>query len=81
LFLLCFDIRYPRINKETLLPIPQKIDDPLEAWYPPGHGDVYECFAKSGLLDKFVKEGRKVMFMSNIDNLGATTDLRILFHA
>lgn len=67
------------MNKETLLPIPQKYEDPIESWYPPGHGDVYECFAKSGLLDKFLKQGREFMFMSNIDNLGATTDLRILF--
>jgi len=71
--------RYPRINKETLLPVPQTCNDPLEAWYPPGHGDVYECFAKCGLLDKFVKEGKEFMFVSNIDNLGATVDLRILF--
>ncbi|CAK8692631.1 unnamed protein product [Clavelina lepadiformis] len=70
--------RYPRINKESLLPIAQTCDDPLEAWYPPGHGDVYECFAKSGLLKKFLDEGREFMFVSNIDNLGATVDLRIL---
>uniref|UniRef100_F6X4W9 UTP--glucose-1-phosphate uridylyltransferase n=1 Tax=Ciona intestinalis TaxID=7719 RepID=F6X4W9_CIOIN len=70
--------RYPRINKESLLPIAQSCNDPLEAWYPPGHGDVYECFVKSGLLDKFVKEGREFVFVSNIDNLGATIDLNIL---
>ena len=77
-FALLFTFRYPRIRKETLLPTPQKFDDPVENWYPPGHGDIYECFAESGLLDQFIKEGRKVMFMSNIDNLGATVDLRIL---
>uniref|UniRef100_H2Z520 UTP--glucose-1-phosphate uridylyltransferase n=2 Tax=Ciona savignyi TaxID=51511 RepID=H2Z520_CIOSA len=70
--------RYPRINKESLLPIAQSCNDPLEAWYPPGHGDVYECFLKSGLLEKFVKEGREFVFVSNIDNLGATIDLHIL---
>lgn len=35
---------YPRINRETLLPITTTADikqDP-EAWYPPGHGDFYE---------------------------------------
>ena len=35
---------YPRINRDTLLPIATSADvkkDP-EAWYPPGHGDFYE---------------------------------------
>jgi len=71
--------RYPRVNKESLLPIPQSVNDPLEAWYPPGHGDVYECFSKCGLLDQFIKDGREFMFVSNIDNLGATVDISILF--
>jgi len=70
--------RYPRINKETLLPVAQKFDDPLENWYPPGHGDIYECMQKSGLLKKFLAQGKEYMFVSNIDNLGATIDLNIL---
>lgn len=70
--------RYPRINKETLLPVPQRIHGEHEAWYPPGHGDIYECFEKCGLLQKFMDEGREYMFVSNIDNLGATVDLSIL---
>ena len=48
-------------------------------WYPPGHGDFYQAFANSGLLDELIeKEGRSVCFMSNIDNMGATVDLSIL---
>ncbi|KAH9642591.1 hypothetical protein HF086_011184 [Spodoptera exigua] len=47
-------------------------------WYPPGHGDFYESFYNSGLLQKFIKEGRTYCFISNIDNLGATVDLNIL---
>ncbi|KAJ8309175.1 hypothetical protein KUTeg_014049 [Tegillarca granosa] len=47
-------------------------------WYPPGHGDVYASFYNSGLLDKFIKENKKYVFISNIDNLGATVDLNIL---
>lgn len=50
----------------------------LEAWYPPGHGDFYESFYNSGLLDEFIKQGREYCFISNIDNLGATVDLNIL---
>ena len=43
-----------------------------------GHGDFYQSFFNSGLLDEFVKEGKKYCFISNIDNLGATVDLNIL---
>ena len=71
--------RYPRINKESLLPIASHIDKEnteAEWWYPPGHGDVYAAFANSGLLEKFIKEGRELVFISNVDNLGATVDLR-----
>lgn len=66
------------------------------SWYPPGHGNFYESFVNSGLLEKFLKQGKKVsslyntthknavmlmiqyVFLSNIDNLGATIDLQIL---
>ena len=70
---------YPRIDKESLLPIASDVNGgngQSEWWYPPGHGDVYAAFANSGLLEKFVKEGKEYVFISNIDNLGATVDLR-----
>jgi len=72
--------RYPRINKESLMPIARscRTEDDIEAWYPPGHGDFYDSFNNSGLLDDLIAEGRKFCFMSNIDNLGATVDLNIL---
>ncbi|XP_050510616.1 UTP--glucose-1-phosphate uridylyltransferase isoform X1 [Diabrotica virgifera virgifera] len=71
---------YPRVNRDSLLPVPKdaKVNDNLEAWYPPGHGDFYNSFQDSGLLQKFLKEGREYCFLSNIDNLGATVDLSIL---
>jgi len=71
---------YPRINKETMAPIAKscKVGEDIEAWYPPGHGDFYQSFFNSGLLDEFVKAGKKYCFISNIDNLGATVDLNIL---
>uniref|UniRef100_S4PXG0 UTP--glucose-1-phosphate uridylyltransferase n=3 Tax=Parargina TaxID=366209 RepID=S4PXG0_9NEOP len=71
---------HPRINRESLLPIAKNPDvhEDIEAWYPPGHGDFYESFNNSGLLQKFIKEGRTYCFISNIDNLGATVDLNIL---
>jgi len=72
--------RYPRINKDSLAPIAKscRTEDDIEAWYPPGHGDFYQSFANSGLLDEFVEQGKKICFISNIDNLGATVDLDIL---
>jgi len=72
--------RYPRINKESLMPVAKscRTDDDIEAWYPPGHGDFYQAFSNSGLLDEFVAQGKKYCFISNIDNLGATVDLNIL---
>ncbi|XP_031829847.1 UDP-glucose pyrophosphorylase isoform X1 [Nomia melanderi] len=71
---------YPRINRDSLLPIAKHTDiaEDIEAWYPPGHGDFYESFRNSGLLKKFLKEGREYCFISNIDNLGATVDFKIL---
>ncbi|CAJ0940994.1 unnamed protein product, partial [Mesorhabditis belari] len=71
--------RYPRINKETLMPIAKDMGTAdMEAWYPPGHGNFYEAFANSGLLDKFLEQGKEYCFLSNIDNMGATVDLNIL---
>ncbi|KAI6191976.1 UTP--glucose-1-phosphate uridylyltransferase [Aphelenchoides bicaudatus] len=44
----------------------------------PRHGNFYESFYNSGFLSKFVDEGKKYCFLSNIDNLGATVDFSIL---
>lgn len=80
---LFFLLRYPRINKESLLPVAKDVSysgENTEAWYPPGHGDIYASFYNSGLLDTFIGEGKEYIFVSNIDNLGATVDLYILNH-
>lgn len=75
----CFSLsrfRYPRVDRETLLPIATSVDGSQnECWYPPGHGDIYQSFYQSGLLDQFIEQGKEYMFLSNIDNLGATVDL------
>ncbi len=47
-------------------------------WYPPGHGDFYHSFHNSGLMDDLIAQGRKYVFLSNIDNLGAMVDFNIL---
>ncbi|XP_055373590.1 UTP--glucose-1-phosphate uridylyltransferase isoform X2 [Condylostylus longicornis] len=71
---------FPRISRESFLPIAKdfNVENDIEAWYPPGHGDFYESFQSSGLLKKFIDEGREYCFLSNVDNLGATVDLNIL---
>ena len=69
--------RYPRVDRETLLPVATNVESSEnECWYPPGHGDIYQAFYQSGLLDQFIEQGKEYMFLSNIDNLGATVDLR-----
>ncbi|XP_065062336.1 UTP--glucose-1-phosphate uridylyltransferase-like isoform X1 [Rhopilema esculentum] len=71
--------QFPRISKDSLRPIVADLNsEDLEHWYPPGHGDTYDSFANSGLLDMFIREGKEFVFVSNIDNLGATIDLNIL---
>lgn len=72
--------RYPRIKKETLLPVPRKPDSPIDQWYPPGHGDLYESLYNSNVLQELLDAGKEYLFVSNVDNLGATVDLNILHH-
>ena len=55
---------------------PQKLN--TDAWYPPGHGDLYSCLLEKGYLDYLLKEGREYLFITNADNLGAVVDLKIL---
>lgn len=70
--------RYPRVSRESLMPIASSTKGDHEAWYPPGHGDFYASFYNSGLLDELIAQGREYCFVSNIDNLGATVDTNIL---
>lgn len=72
--------RYPRISKDSLLPVPATPTDAKECWYPPGHGDVFDALNHSGLLDQLLAQGKEYLFISNIDNLGATVDTTILNH-
>ena len=72
--------RYPRILKDSLLPVPRSYNTDKEAWYPPGHGDVFEALSNSGLLDELISRGKEILFVSNTDNLGAVVDTSILQH-
>jgi UTP--glucose-1-phosphate uridylyltransferase len=69
-----------RIFKDSLVPMPESHDSPISEWFPPGHGDMYEALGNSGLLDKLLEMGKEYLFVSNVDNLGATVDPVILAH-
>ncbi|EAY19069.1 UTP--glucose-1-phosphate uridylyltransferase family protein [Trichomonas vaginalis G3] len=70
--------KFPRIYTDTLEPVPENAESPISMWNPPGHADVYHCLRESGLLDKFLAEGKTIMMISNIDNLGSVVDLKVL---
>lgn len=73
--------RYPRIVKDTQQPMPLTHEGYEHAdWYPPGHGDVFEALWNSGLVDTLLAQGKEYLFVSNVDNLGATVDMNILNH-
>ncbi|KAG8771182.1 UTP-glucose-1-phosphate uridylyltransferase [Serendipita sp. 398] len=72
--------RHPRINKDSLLPVARSAVSDKAQWYPPGHGDIFDALSDSGLLDKLIQAGKEYIFVSNVDNLGADVDLKILGH-
>ncbi|VDK73317.1 unnamed protein product [Litomosoides sigmodontis] len=68
----------PRIFVKTSMPVPLKNGgESTEGWYPPGHGNIFKSMHFTGVLDELLAQGRDVCFISNIDNTGATIDLRI----
>lgn len=67
----------PKVDAKTLRPI-ALVGNPQLEWCPPGHGDIYPSLLGSGLLDQWRHEGRKYLFVSNSDNLGASLDLGVL---
>ena len=53
-------------------------DDGAPSTYAPGHGDLPDALRRSGLLASFVKGGGKVVWIANLDNLGASIDPALL---
>jgi len=62
--------KFPKVLADTLEPASCP-DKPLLEWNPAGHGDLLISLDTSGLLDRFLCNGFKYLFVSNIDNLGA----------
>ncbi len=46
--------------------------------YATGHGDLPAALGASGLLDRFIDAGGRYVWISNLDNLGASVDLALL---
>ncbi len=67
----------PKLNRETL-GLASGPESLLKN--PPGHGEVYDALFESGLLETLIKSGMEWAFISNIDNLGACIDEKILQH-
>jgi len=44
----------------------------------PGHGDVPEALQRSGLIQRFVDRGGRVVLVTNLDNLGGTLEPAII---
>ncbi|KAI3637976.1 hypothetical protein MIR68_003587 [Amoeboaphelidium protococcarum] len=72
--------RFPRVSKDTLKPLPKSSSGQKSHWYPPGHGNLFPSLVSSGVVDRLIAEGKEYLFVSNIDNLGATLDTNILRH-
>ncbi|CDZ98847.1 utp-glucose-1-phosphate uridylyltransferase [Phaffia rhodozyma] len=70
--------RYPRVDKESLLPAAREAVSDKSNWYPPGHGDIFDALHNTGLIDKLIAAGKEYLFVSNVDNLGAVVDQNIL---
>jgi UTP--glucose-1-phosphate uridylyltransferase len=71
--------KYPKILVENFEPASFPKNPELE-WNPPGHGDLYTALITSGILDQLLESGFEYAFVSNIDNLGANLDTRILHY-
>jgi UTP--glucose-1-phosphate uridylyltransferase len=68
--------RVPRIDRARQLPLELENED--ACWAPPGHGDIYLSLWTTGLLERLIAAGYRWVFVSNVDNLGATFHAGIL---
>ena len=74
---------FPRLDPDSLQPLasrPYSGSPDDVGFYPPGHGDVFRALDRSGVLDALLARSVEFAFISNVDNLGATADLRLINH-
>ena len=53
-------------------------DDGQPSPHATGHGDLPDALARSGLLDEFLAEGGRYVWIANLDNMGAGVDPLLL---
>lgn len=69
--------KVPKVLSADLSPAKWPQDPELE-WCPPGHGDLFAALLTSGMLERLLAAGYRYAFVSNIDNLGAVMELKVL---
>ena len=55
-------------------------DDGKPSEHATGHGDLVDALRRSGLLEAFLASGGKYVWITNLDNLGASIDPVVLGH-
>ena len=53
-------------------------EDDRASPYAPGHGDLLPALRRSGTLERFRRQGVRLVTVSNVDNLGARVDPAVL---
>lgn len=70
---------FPQLISLRLTPEGEVLkQDGVPSPYAPGHGDLTFALRKSGVLSRFLAEGGKILYMSNVDNLAATLDPAVI---
>ena len=65
---------YPRIQTKTITVADGSQD---HHFYPPGHGEVFRLLFDEGVADHLLAQGRRYLFLSNSDNIGASFDPKL----
>ncbi len=65
----------PRLTR-TLAPARDARGEPSLA--PAGHGDVFRALRESGAGEELLRRGVRVLYFTNVDNLGATLDAVVI---
>ena len=68
---------FPVCDDQNLKPIPDSTAD-LSGWYPTGSGEAFKLIIESPAYQRLKNEGKKYLFMSNIENLGRAIEPKIL---
>lgn len=66
-----------RLNPDGSLFLDDKGEPSVHAT---GHGDLIDALRRAGLVDRFIAGGGKYVWITNVDNLGASIDEAILGH-